>query len=246
MLFSYAPWCPACKNLAPTWEEFATWSSDLGVRAGKVDVTTSPALSGRFFVTALPTIFHVMNGEFRQYRGSRDIQSLQNFIEERKWEKLETVSSWTKPDSIQMSIVSYFFKLSHVLKEFNNQLLKEYGLPPWAAYVIFAVATILLGAILGLVLVCIIDFIFPPKVSARQSFIEVQEKDDQLPPGEDIEGDDLEDEDENAEETSDGEKFSQSDSDAPEDVKKSPPGTPGKSGATSSPDVRKRRTRKAD
>lgn len=188
-----------------------------------------------------------MNGEFRQYRGSRDIQSLQSFIEERKWEKLETVSSWTKPDSIQMSIVSYFFKLSHVLKEFNNQLLKEYGLPPWAAYVIFAVATILLGALLGLVLVCIIDFIFPPKTSGRQSFIEVQEKEGQLSPGEDIDGDDLEDEDENAEETSDGEKFSQSDSDAPEeDLKKSPPGTPRKSGAPSSPDVRKRRTRKAD
>ena len=98
-------------------------------------MTSSPGLSGRFFVTALPTIFHVMNGEFRQYRGSRDLNSFMVFIEEKKWEEIEPVSSWKvsfvsspelsrditvfipqKPDSIPMSILSLFFKLSHFLK----------------------------------------------------------------------------------------------------------------------------------
>ena len=32
---------------------------DLQVGVGQVDVTASPGLSGRFMVTALPTIFHV-------------------------------------------------------------------------------------------------------------------------------------------------------------------------------------------
>ena len=55
---SYAPWCPACRALTPTWREFAEWTEDLnldGVAA--VDVTENPGLSGRFMVTALPTIF---------------------------------------------------------------------------------------------------------------------------------------------------------------------------------------------
>lgn len=54
---SYAPWCPACKGLQPIWKEFATWAPDLDIKVGQVDVTTSPGLSGRFMVTALPTIF---------------------------------------------------------------------------------------------------------------------------------------------------------------------------------------------
>lgn len=253
--FSYAPWCPACKNLAPTWDDYSNYAEKLGINVAKIDVTTAPALSGRFFVTALPTIFHVINGEFRQYRGSRDLDSLTEFIDAKKWESLEKVSEWKRPNSIQMSVVSYFFKLSHFLKELNTQLLKDYGLPNWASYAIFAIATILLGAILGLVLVCVIDFIFPPKMGQRQSFSEVKEKNDRLPAGEageddDIRSDDLEDENES---TSDGEKFSGSDSDTPEsDKKKSPPASPKRSSTKnnptpkSSPDVRKRRTRKAD
>ena len=52
-----APWCPACRGLQPIWDDFAGWSEDLDIGVGQVDVTTSPGLSGRFMVTALPTIF---------------------------------------------------------------------------------------------------------------------------------------------------------------------------------------------
>ena len=54
---SFAPWCPACKALKPIWEDFASWGDDLGIQVGQVDVTNSPGLSGRFMVTALPTIY---------------------------------------------------------------------------------------------------------------------------------------------------------------------------------------------
>lgn len=56
-LISYAPWCPACRALEPIWNDFASWSDDLGIQVGHVDVTTSPGLGGRFMVTALPTIY---------------------------------------------------------------------------------------------------------------------------------------------------------------------------------------------
>lgn len=44
---SFAPWCPACRQLQPVWGEFAEWGEDLGVNIAKVDVTEQP---GRKFV----------------------------------------------------------------------------------------------------------------------------------------------------------------------------------------------------
>jgi len=33
------------------WEDFSSWSSDLGIQIGQVDITSSPGLSGRFMIT---------------------------------------------------------------------------------------------------------------------------------------------------------------------------------------------------
>lgn len=280
----YAPWCPACKSLAPIWDDLSTWSDDLNIKTAKVDVTSSPGLSGRFFVTALPTIFHVINGEFRQYKGPRDMNSFMSFVEEKKWEALEQVSAWRKPDSIQMSLVSLFFKLSHFLKELNTMLLKEYGLPVWGSYTLFGIGTVLLGAIFGLILVCIIDCLFPPKSAQRQSFSEHKQKVRAEKVPEELRGDELVDEDEEKrakvqddeegaenddgeseeKETSEGEKYSGSD-DSDDELQEEPaaeekeddkktnepavapePADDKKEKTTTSPDVRKRRARKAD
>lgn len=39
---SFAPWCPACQQLQPVWNEFADWGEDMGVNIAKVDVTEQP------------------------------------------------------------------------------------------------------------------------------------------------------------------------------------------------------------
>jgi len=162
MVEFFAPWCPACRSLQPVWEDFASWSNDLGIKVGQVDITSSPGLSGRFMITALPTIFHVKDGIFRQYKSTRTKEEFLGFIEEKRWEKLEPISSWQSPSSVQMTLVSQFYKISMSLRNVMNVMLEEYGIPAWAAYLIFGVATIVIGLILGLLLVCIIDFIYPP------------------------------------------------------------------------------------
>lgn len=172
MIEFFAPWCPACRALQPTWNEFGTWDHDLGLDGiASIDVTQAPGLSGRFMVTALPTIYHVKDGEFRQYRGSRDKDSLIQFIEDKKWKEVEPVSAWKHPNSIQMSLVSSFFKMSMVLRNLHSTITEEYGLPSWMSYVLFALATIVVGALLGLVLVLCIDCAFPAsgKVGVRVS-----------------------------------------------------------------------------
>lgn len=39
-----------------------------------------------------------------------------DFVQDKKWTSIEPVPSWKSPNSIQMSIVSSFFKLSQILR----------------------------------------------------------------------------------------------------------------------------------
>jgi len=166
MLEFHAPWCPACKDLVKSWNGFAEWSKDLNVHVGEIDVTTNTGLSGRFLVTALPTIYHVKDGVFRAYSGPRDKDDLISFIEEKKWTIIEPMPSWKHPDSFQMGVVSWFFKASMTARDLHNYLTETKGLPSWASYGLFGLATLILGCVLGFFIVCIIDWVFPATPSA--------------------------------------------------------------------------------
>ncbi|GBP26918.1 Thioredoxin-related transmembrane protein 1 [Eumeta japonica] len=218
MVEFYAPWCPACNALQPAWRELSTKLSE--AKAAAVDVTQAPGLSGRFVVTALPTIYHVKNGEFRQYKGPRDAQSMVEFVHSQRWKQTEPIPSWKAPDSFQMSLVANFFKLSQILRTVHNTLMETYGLPTWGSYLIFAIATIFTGALLGLILVCAIDFLYPPKklgkILIKQSELDALatgDQDSRNKSDDDTEliNDDIVDESEAARADSDAEKNSPSD-----------------------------------
>ncbi|EFN80766.1 Thioredoxin domain-containing protein 1 [Harpegnathos saltator] len=254
MVEFYAPWCPACRALEPIWEHLASSKKDLNINVGKIDVTNSPGLSGRFMVTALPTIFHVNNGIFRQYKSPRDRASLIEFVLKKTWTKVEPVPSWKSPTAFHMSILSQFFKLSQILRAIHTRFLEKIGLSEWGSYFIFVIATIILGAVMGLLIVCLIDFIYPPKPASQPTkqgkkkqngTLTTQEKgsdEDEL--SENV-GDDLVDESESEElaetpEETKGEEVSE-----PEELEASEKDMDTKTD-TSSPSVRKRKPRKAD
>ncbi|ESO86866.1 hypothetical protein LOTGIDRAFT_235240 [Lottia gigantea] len=172
MLEFHAPWCPACKNFQSTWEALAKWSDDLDVGIGQTDVTENPGLSGRFFVTALPTIYHVKDGVFRVYSGSRNENDIISFIDEKKYLELDPVSWLTDPKSLQMSAVGMFFKAAMVIRNIYNVMISDYGIPEWGCYIIFALLTIVFGLLFGLILVCCCDLLFPPKYIQRQQRVQ--------------------------------------------------------------------------
>ncbi|XP_031643635.1 thioredoxin-related transmembrane protein 1-like isoform X2 [Oncorhynchus kisutch] len=163
MIEFFAPWCPACQQLQPVWNEFADWGEDMGVNIAKVDVTEQPGLSGRFIITSLPTIYHCKDGVFRRYQGARTKDDLLSFIDEKKWQGIEPVSSWFGPSSFMMNTMSALFKLSMFIRRCHNYLIEHLGIPVWGSYVIFGLATLFSGLVLGLILVFIADFVFPSR-----------------------------------------------------------------------------------
>lgn len=143
-----------------TWEEFNDFSKNKGFTIARVDITKNPGLSGRFMVTALPTIYHVKDGVFRQYRGARDLDSLISFVEQKKWEHIKPISKWKHPSSFQMTIVAKFFEWSYHIRGIHTYLVDQ-GIPYWASYCLFALATVIIGAVLGLIIVACLDYVFP-------------------------------------------------------------------------------------
>lgn len=108
------------------------------------------------------------DGVFRQYRGTRDREEFISFVDEKKWEHIEPIPSWKSPSSIQMSVVSGFFKLSMMLRNIHTQITEEHGIPYWGSYLLFALATIIVGAVLGLILVFLIDCFYPAKAPTKR------------------------------------------------------------------------------
>ncbi|XP_041108560.1 thioredoxin-related transmembrane protein 1-like [Polyodon spathula] len=176
MLKFYAPWCPACQQIQPDWENFAKKSKALGISVGKVNVTQEPGLSGRFLVTTLPTIFHAKEGLFRRYLASRTVEDLQSYIREKKWESVEPVPAWKAPSSIGMTGMSWLFRLSVWLRHIHSYLTETLGIPVWGSYTIFALVTLLTGLFLGLMLVLIVDCLCPSKTRYREVTTEVHEE----------------------------------------------------------------------
>ncbi|NP_001121246.1 thioredoxin-related transmembrane protein 1 L homeolog isoform X1 [Xenopus laevis] len=170
MIKFYAPWCPACHNLQPEWNEFADWGEDLNVNIAKVDVTAQPGLSGRFIITALPTIYHCKDGVFRKYQGSRSHKDFINFISEKEWETIEPVSSWAGPSSFLMSGMSALFQLSMWIRQCHNYFVEDLSIPVWGSYIIFGLMTLFLGLFLGLILVFVADFLCPSKRHRPQEY----------------------------------------------------------------------------
>lgn len=182
MIKFYAPWCPACQANDADFKSFSEWSDDLGIQVATVDITKEPGLSGRFMVTALPTFYHGLDGTFRRYTGSRDSETMHEFIQQRYWANHEPISNFRHPDSISMTIMSWLFKTSIVVKTLHETLTESYGLSEWASYVLFAVGTVATGLILGMLIVFFVDIISPvPGGPQNENSSPIEEVEDEPP-----------------------------------------------------------------
>ncbi|CAB1335249.1 unnamed protein product [Coregonus sp. 'balchen'] len=167
-VYSVAPWCPACAQLKEHWERFSSLAAAMGVSVGEVDVTEQPGLSGRFLVTTLPTIFHVKEGSVRRYVSVREAEEFHAYISNRRWEEVEPLPSWKSPTSPLMSCMAGLFRLSLWIRRTHGYLTGDLGMPVWGSYLSFAMATLVTGLLMGLVLVLVADCLCPSRQKRKE------------------------------------------------------------------------------
>ena len=61
----WAEWCGPCRMIAPILDEIST-EKGAGIKIGKVNVDSDPALAARFQVRAIPTLLFFKDGEVRE------------------------------------------------------------------------------------------------------------------------------------------------------------------------------------
>ena len=84
----FAPWCPHCKKLAPTWDELYTRDNEK-VNIARIDCTsiTGEPLCDHFDVEGYPTLLFFPVGEtkYNEYHGHRNVDAFESWLKEEMW-----------------------------------------------------------------------------------------------------------------------------------------------------------------
>ncbi|TGZ73082.1 hypothetical protein CRM22_001697 [Opisthorchis felineus] len=169
----FAPWCPACRQFSAVWKQLSD-EPGLGVHIAAVDVTESPVLSFVFFVRQLPTLFHVKDGVFRLYNGSRNFIDLHRYLIEKQYIHTEPISWYYSPSTFHMQLFFRFMELGMTITNVHQYLLDS-GYPTWLSFIIIGSGTIIFGLVLGTILVILFDCIVPPRPQIYRFFARREE-----------------------------------------------------------------------
>jgi protein disulfide-isomerase-like protein len=77
----FAPWCPHCVHLKPTWLLLAQQSKNV-MNIATIDCTQQGEACNAYGIRGFPTLKLLKNGKAEDYWGSRDLDGLTRFVQE--------------------------------------------------------------------------------------------------------------------------------------------------------------------
>jgi thiol-disulfide isomerase/thioredoxin len=80
MLIFYAPWCGHCRNMVTDITRLGSMLSAEGFVIGTVNCEKNDDLDKVVSINSFPTIFFSSNNKTETYSGSRDLDSLLNYL----------------------------------------------------------------------------------------------------------------------------------------------------------------------
>lgn len=151
----YAPWCSMCKRFEGEFQALATRleteKNAPKVRLGKVNVDECMSLSARFFVSGIPTLYHIKNQEVRQYTGPRTVSDLYKMLKDESWQGIEKWQ-YLSPFSVPGKILGFLATIAVVvLKEVKN-IQAATGVPMIALGTFFFIISLVVAVSMGFIL----------------------------------------------------------------------------------------------
>ena len=80
ILFFGANWCPHCRTFKKTWRKLKKNFKEGDIKFTHVDVAKYPHWGDKFQVGGIPDIRIYHEGEFGQYAGKIDYNTLKNYL----------------------------------------------------------------------------------------------------------------------------------------------------------------------
>jgi len=153
---AYAPWCGACKSMAPAWTRLGDWAQDKEYNIAEIDITVGHNFANELLVTRIPTLFHVKNGVWTSYSGARHLETWKQFLMENQSEDLEPMAWYRKPGSVTMKCFSYLMAFAMKVQEMHDRLTTQYNVPmPLSVVVLIMLPLVLAITIILLFIFCL-------------------------------------------------------------------------------------------
>jgi len=77
----FAPWCPHCVHLKPTWDLLAQQSKNM-MNIATVDCTQQGEVCNAYGIRGFPTLKLIRQGNVEDYWGSRELDGLSRFVQQ--------------------------------------------------------------------------------------------------------------------------------------------------------------------
>ncbi|CAO3596285.1 unnamed protein product [Absidia cylindrospora] len=112
----YADWCGYCTQFAPKFdqaEEILRSSSYNTIYFGKINIHGNPALAAQFFVSRLPTLFHIDQRQVRTLPMPRNVNVFVDSLKNQEWSSISPIGGWRSPFGIfgrLVGLTGYFVK----------------------------------------------------------------------------------------------------------------------------------------
>jgi len=147
----YTDWCGVCRKTTPIFERLASTllaSTSNTIHFGKINIDSSIALSARFFISGIPTFYHIKDGIATRYTPnlsmSNILDGMMHDVQSKKWEKEKPWTGFLNPFSYEAKAIYMLIGVGTMIWEKAEWVQTEYGIPSWAIVGFFFLVTLIL------------------------------------------------------------------------------------------------------
>lgn len=143
-----APWCGHCKQFEKKYQQIAARLPDY--RVGASDASDNPALTARFHIDSIPTIYLYKNSDLYKYKGNMNpddiiLWATNGHLNDKPY------PIWSSPMGPMGLIKGYLVTVAINVINLFPYITKTLNLPEWGAFLLITIAVA--GVVIAITLI---------------------------------------------------------------------------------------------